>query len=90
MKIQKTEYTELPHEFSKNGYKMTLLEGYYGEKVGVYSQINKEGTLVGWEVVRIKPNMSLPSNEDWGTHGFTYKSINKAKKKANELLSESC
>ena len=84
----------IPNEYRKNGTSYNLITR--SEFKAIYSQsINDKVT--GYEVVRIRRHKKdvkiqnklvfsagderLPSNEDWGSHGFTYTSKSKALEK---------
>lgn len=85
----------IPASFRKNGYDYTQVQR--NNNIAVYKQ-EFDNTLIGFEVVELKvaeattlfgkdvPRREVyPSNEDWGTLGFTVKTIGEAIKRF-ELL----
>lgn len=86
MEIKRTHYDSMPKSFRKNGYDMVLILDSW-KTIGIYKQI-KDGVVVAYEVIRFRKRgdcMTLPSNEDWGTYGWTYTTYLNAFRKAKEV-----
>ena len=73
----------IPQTFSKNGYRYEL--ECRSAHACVYRQIHRTGRLVAYEVMIIRQECGftirdrqfgdyekLPSNEDWGSYGWTF------------------
>lgn len=80
----------LPINYSKNGYNFSLISR--NGDIATYSQADPDsGRIVAYEVFQVKknkertiagklipPSESTPSNEEWGTLGFTVHTIQEA------------
>lgn len=73
-------------QFNKYGYQFKQLENIEN-RVFIYEQLDGD-RLAYYEVV-IPRKGGYPSSSDWGTHGFTIKSLDRAREKALELLENS-
>lgn len=84
--IKKTTFDKPPQQFRKNSYTMTRIVSL-GD-VGLYKQ-TRGSTIYAYEVVRLKNikgvGRVLPSNNDWGTHGWTFSTLAKSLEKLLEL-----
>jgi hypothetical protein len=87
-----------PERFSKNGYRFVLIKT--DNKIAMYEQRSKDrpNIISAYEIHKLrmwpKPSVSakvkvegvrLPSNEDWGTFGWTYTSKERALEKYMEI-----
>lgn len=94
---KRVEEINAPEEFRKNGFTYRLKKKSL--QVCIYGQFNSEKVSVGFEtiILRLWPNprpnsmvpvtgTRLPSNEDFGTWGWSYQKEENAIKKFHELL----
>ena len=89
---------KLNETFRKSGYDYKLIERV--SNVAIYSQ-SDEGQIIAYEVGVIKEQKEgrigdaiieagekWPSSETWGLYGFTFRSLDKAREKMEELLNK--
>lgn len=86
------QYRPIEFPFTKNGWVHELVE-----RRGVIAVVRRsKGTLPAhFEVVRLRvmkptrfiadPYEKYPSSEDWGTYGFTYRTIEEARERVGKL-----
>lgn len=89
---------KLPEKYRKNGYDFTLVERT--EDVAIYKQTD-ETSLIAYEVfevmkypermigeTKIAATEASPSNEMWGSKGYTYRNLEDAKERAGIIGSQ--
>ena len=92
-------YLPLDKTYAKNGYHFNLV--LRDGDVAVYAQCHRpNGTPVAYEVFKVKrvketimfgrvipAHEAVPSNEEWGTKGWTIMDLHEAKRRAYQLAS---
>lgn len=94
MTAEEQEMTiDLPEVFRQGGFTLEriLLDGRYA----IYRQIDSSGSTVSYELHRARPKTryktsvrfwGTPTTNDWGTHGWTLPTCERAVEKLNGLL----
>jgi hypothetical protein len=93
--VQNAPYSVASTEFGHSGFTLTQLKR--AGDVAIYKQ-SKRKQPAGYEVVVLRPyeawtsfgkdfpaGEQYPKSEDWGTYGFTYRTIEAAERKFREL-----
>lgn len=88
----------IKEKFTRQGYESTLIER--NEHCAIYERKDVSSRVVHFEVVRIKKHTHvrqigeytsnigdeyLPSDNQWGTHGWTIPNYDRAKQKFDEV-----